>query len=478
MSKIKNITVVDGSTSQRVTVPAAISQIYYNDKNNLNIETTVDDIDSNGKGGKINIESASDIQLKPGDDIIFYSHHRGEGKQNEVSVKVTDGNDNPVKLQLNASEAVLTTKDKIGTDANVFDLTVNSTTNTRGYLKVRAQAIDLRSESHGGIALQPKGNDGEGHMNKIKFEHGGGDGLEFGTFNTEKTSIFTDEYRFNKDGIWKMATREKEESDKKEIEDPTTHYKYKKQVDDFYDKIDENDEQCTTNDIIKTASAFNGGKDRHTKITSKGNLEIATTNIYYFEEIAEIGPGHENDTLYTDDIVSAMTPIFDHTKEYTLQDLKNHTYTGITVNDVINTVGMVYNLESKNYIFKLREAPSINIESDNNITFKAADKINFKGQLDFGSSFNFGETDEGINYIYKYTAKGNEKNCGIIKVVAVNNHATNSFTTKKITNTGDTYNELDVTIPAGTSQTIASCNIYDIIKLVNYMKYTKTGPWV
>jgi hypothetical protein len=51
-------------------------------------------------------------------------------------------------------------------------------------------------------------------MNKIKFEHGGGDGLEFGTFNTEKTSIFTKEYRFNKDGLWKMATRETEPSGK------------------------------------------------------------------------------------------------------------------------------------------------------------------------------------------------------------------------------------------------------------------------
>jgi hypothetical protein len=44
-------------------------------------------------------------------------------------------------------------------------------------------------------------------MNKIKFEHGGGDGLEFGTFNTEKSSLYTDEYRFKRDGIWKMATR-------------------------------------------------------------------------------------------------------------------------------------------------------------------------------------------------------------------------------------------------------------------------------
>ena len=118
-----------------------------------------------------------------------------------------------------------------------MNVTVNSAKNTRGYLKVRAQAIDLRSESHGGIALQPKGFDNDDHMNKIKFEHGGGDGLEFGTFNTEKTSIFTDEYRFNREGIWKMATRQTEVSDKADASDATTAYKYVKQADDFYDII-------------------------------------------------------------------------------------------------------------------------------------------------------------------------------------------------------------------------------------------------
>jgi hypothetical protein len=34
-----------------------------------------------------------------------------------------------------------------------MNITVNSAKNTRGYLKVRAQAIDLRCEDHGGIAL-------------------------------------------------------------------------------------------------------------------------------------------------------------------------------------------------------------------------------------------------------------------------------------------------------------------------------------
>ena len=188
-----------------------------------------------------------DIALKPGDDIQFCSHHRAPKKRDKVVVKMIDNSDNPVKMQMVAGEmefAVGTannpktatfkkdkntgadTEDKLfkNTDAKVMDFkiltgnvldegTVNER-DERAYLKVRAQAIDLRCEKHGGIALQPKGYDSDGNMNKIKFEHGGGDGLEFGTFNTEKTSIYTNEYRFKKDGIWKMATRETEPSGK------------------------------------------------------------------------------------------------------------------------------------------------------------------------------------------------------------------------------------------------------------------------
>jgi len=58
-------------------------------------------------------------------------------------------------------------------------------------------------------------------MNKIKFEHGGGDGLEFGTFNTEKSSLYTDEYRFKRDGIWKMATRQTVDNSKAVYDDNT-----------------------------------------------------------------------------------------------------------------------------------------------------------------------------------------------------------------------------------------------------------------
>jgi len=181
-----------------------------------------------------------DVQIKPGDDITFESHHRALDKRDEITIKTSNGQDGaakaPVKLQVIAADMTLSSKGKTGDDSNVMNVNV-TTGNGKGYLKVRAQAIDLRCEEHGGIALQPKGEDSDGNMNKIKFEHGGGDGLEFGTFNTEKTSIFTDEYRFNREGVWKMATRQTEVSDKADANDATTAYKYVKQADDFYDVI-------------------------------------------------------------------------------------------------------------------------------------------------------------------------------------------------------------------------------------------------
>jgi len=116
------------------------SYLYMNDKGNLCLETTAENTPS-GKKGKVNIESNDDIQIKPGDDIMLYGDHRGEGKTDEVSIKVMDGTGNsdvPAKLQVNMSEITLTTKDKTGNDANVLDINVNRAKNTKGYLKVRA----------------------------------------------------------------------------------------------------------------------------------------------------------------------------------------------------------------------------------------------------------------------------------------------------------------------------------------------------
>lgn len=244
--------------------------LYMNDKGNLCLETTAENTPA-GKKGKLNIESNDDIQLKPGDDIMLYGDHRGEGKTDEVSIKVMDGtgsDDVPAKLQVNCSEITLTTKDKTGDDAAVMDINVNAAKNTKGYLKVRAQAIDLRSESHGGISLQPKGVDGDGYENKIKFEHGGGDGLEFGTFNTLHTSLFTNDYRFKKDGVIRLSQRYTTISDKADQNDATTLNKFQKNnaannaaissdtgktfnaADDFYDFVETSDPTCTWEDIV------------------------------------------------------------------------------------------------------------------------------------------------------------------------------------------------------------------------------------
>lgn len=389
-----------------------------------------------------------DVQIKPGDDITLESHHRALDKRDEITIKTSNGQDGaskaPVKLQVIAADMTLSSKGKTE-DSNVMNVNV-TTGSGKGYLKVRAQAIDLRCEEHGGIALQPKGKDSQNHMNKIKFEHGGGDGLEFGTFNTEKTSIFTDEYRFNREGVWKMATRQTQASDKADVTDDTTALKYVKQADDFYDIIAQDDEQCRTKDIIKTAYVMNGGKDRHAKITNKGAIEIATNPTYTIAiEEAPVEPA----TATAVNTISAKIAALD---SVAAGDVFNEgDFTALPVAATVYTNGTQY------FSFTEVAAPSIKIESGS--------ELKLGGILDFGSSFNFGETDNGVEFQYKLTKKNAEKDCGIVKVVGVNNHATNNLTVE------------GVTIAPGQTATIAQCSMLDIIKLVNYMKTNNQGPW-
>ena len=257
-------------------------------------------------------------------------------------------------------------------------------------------------------------------MNKIKFEHGGGDGLEFGTFNTEKTSIFTDEYRFNREGIWKMATREKEASGKTILDErenglqgltATGAYKYVKQSDDFYDIINPSDEQCTTKDIIKTAYTFNGAKDRHAKITNKGAIEIATNPTYSISIASESAEAVNINTISAK--IAAMGTIEG----------------GEIFNDgdfeVLPTASVVYTNGAQFFTFSEYAAPNIKIESGG--------ELKLGGILDFGSSFNFGETDNGVEFQYKLTKKNATKDCGVLKVIGVNNHATNNLTVEGVT---------------------------------------------
>lgn len=447
-----------------------------------------------------------DIALKPGDDVQFCSHHREPKKRDKIVVKNIDGSDNPVKLQVVAGELDLavgtennpktatrkknrTTGEDISGEAlfktddakvldvriltgNILDKDTNDEREERGYLKVRAQAIDLRCEKHGGIALQPKGYDSNGNMDKIKFEHGGGDGLEFGTFNTEKSSLYTDEYRFKRDGIWKMATRQITPNNKTVYDDntpvgktSTAANKYVKQADDFYDVIDVNDEQCTTKDIIKTAYAMNGGKDRHTKITKKGAIEIATNVTWTIHITTDNGSAVNVNTI--SDEIAALDSV---TEGMVLNEgdfeVSGDAYTPSTTD--------VYTNGTQYFEFVEVPAPAIKIESGG--------ELKLGGVLDFGSSFNFGETDGGIEVQHKYTKKGNLKNCDNIKVIAVNNSSSEySFNTLK--NEQNVYDgsfrvkEQKQNVSAGESLQIAGASIYNIIKAASIVNGSITNKY-
>lgn len=451
---------------ERMTVDGAshevgLRNIYINEKGNFNIETSSNL--GNTKKGKINIEGMDDVQIKPGDDIIFYSHHRPAGKNDEVSLKVHNGDDVPVKLQINAANLTITTKDKDLTatypddtnkteptsssaESEIFDVNINTGNkegNKKGYLKVRARAIDLRCEEHGGVALQPNGYDSEGKENKIKFEHGGGDGLEFGTFNTQKSSLYTDEYRFNKYGVVKAATRKTEVSDKYENGNETTHYKYQKQADDFYDVIDETDEQATWNSIIKTGNAFNDGKNRHAKITSSGNLEIETCKTYQWE-----ASGGDAEATWEDSNTSDVTKIYnegDFTKG--LPDPTLH-YSITTINNGVDSVGV--------YRLKTIDSPNINLESGGKMKLDSAKDITITTGT--GNTDYLNINTPQIKFEYKLSKKGNIQGADpTISYVETNNYGDGS----SLGWTGDQTKD---------SSTSISCKLSDIIKLVNYAK--------
>lgn len=485
----------EGGSSTPVDTSGVISvsnkgNVTLGSQKNVNIEPAWNNNNASYSG------NWGDIALKPGDDIQFASHHREAKKRDKIVVKNIDGSDNPVKLQMVAGEIELAVgtsnnpktatrkKDKTtGEDmsnsplfkvddakvmdvkiltGNVLDAGQTTERDERGYLKVRAQAIDLRCEKHGGIALQPKGYDSSGNMNKIKFEHGGGDGLEFGTFNSQKTSIFTDEYRFNKDGIWKMSTRQTEPSGKDIIDEGTIpvgkqatgSVKYVKQADDFYDIIDVTDPQCTTKDIIKTSYALNGKLGVHTKITNSGKLEIGTSDQYMitlsgdpeeFGEWTSITPINQN-VLDKYLSLGELKEVYNISQEFeeSLKAAQDNVVFGVTID------GEYYRLSKI-------ASPDISIDSGG--------KLKLGGVLDFGSTFNFGETDNGIEVQYKLTKKNATKDCGILKVVGVNNHSSENLVIE------------GTTIAPGETQTIAQCSILDVVKLVNYMKTNNEGPW-
>ena len=454
---------------------------------NVNIEPKWDENVSGYTG------NYGDVAIKPGDDIQFCSHHREPKKRDKVVVKNIDDSDNPVKMQLVAGEIELAVgsksnpkaatrkKDKTSgedlpnsplfkaDDAKVLDVKVltgnvleEGTANERderGYLKVRAQAIDLRCEKHGGIALQPKGYDSDGHMNKIKFEHGGGDGLEFGTFNTQKTSIFTDEYRFKKDGVWKMSVRETEASGKNIVDEregglqglpATGALKYKKNnvanntaksnadlktyeaADDFYDFIDTEDAQTTTKDIINTSAALNNDYIE-TSLSTKKNVKISARSTYKI--IAYEGTASGNELTFT---------ITDKNKSYFKDELKLILSGSTKLSDLIDTK-LPFLIDGDNGIYRLSGdiTPKVSLEAEEEVDLEAKYgdvvltsgdtnkieapeiRLNAMKEDKSGGAVNFGVTQDVIFLTNKLTKSLNVESTTIptsIKMMLQNNY--------------------------------------------------------
>lgn len=532
--------VVDSSGTISVSTKGNVT---LSSNKNVNIEPIWDKGVQNYQG------KYGDIALKSGDDIQFCSHHREPKKRDKVVIKNIDGSDNPVKMQMVAGEIELAvgtknnpktaTKKKDKTtgndisgstlfkvdDAKVLDVKVltgnvldegtEDERDERGYLKVRAQAIDLRCEKHGGIALQPKGYDGEGNMNKIKFEHGGGDGLEFGTFNTEKSSLYTDEYRFKKDGIWKMATRETTPSGKTVYDDNTPNgktstasLKYTKQADDFYDIIDIEDEQCTTKDIIKTSHALNNGKNRHTKYEEKTTTGGELKKTLEIETVVTISYQPTSETTTSD--ITIPESVSDVSKVYTISDFKDAIKTVVLNNvaqkygvagdsDVTLSAGDIVTINGSNYTIVENFSPSIDITSGANLSIKAkGGELSLGGNtVEFGSDIiDLGEMEDGLYAQYKLTKKNNSKPCDILKIKVINNQTTPlTFDADSANFAVDAFypgmdeNHPSVTIPGKIAEpatdieanqhivTVAQCKLYDIIKFVAWAKKNEFGPW-
>ena len=242
--KVKKVSVENKGTSTVAEITFTSS-----DKDSADNEGSVS---MNAKGNlaveslkkHVNIEAAQGIQIKPTTNVIFDSSRR---------TKAGNGNEVHMEFKYDDYEA-----------ANAG--TYSGDDEPYAELKVEARNIDLRCYNHGGISLQPCGTDGNDFENKIKFESDrkvsanatanpstdyageGGKGVEFGTFNNEHSSLFTKDYRFNKDGIVYAVTRQTPVTQDGKTDYPT-------QEDDFKDVIN-TDLGAKWEYIVKAAQVF------------------------------------------------------------------------------------------------------------------------------------------------------------------------------------------------------------------------------
>ena len=288
-------------------VEAEIKHSYLNASGNLEISNK--DVPGAADDSKVNVVSNDSIQLKPGDGCniqLDCEQNIQKGDPIEFEVRACNGgydkSERTVGMKINAAEILIDNQKAHTTQVDnedVFDIDkirINFRTdkwktgsgaaeaptrvNHKGPadVKFRAKSFDIRchgTEPGGGIALQSSGTDTDHYENKIKFESSrttdiattkdkpvsgdtktsaqytteGGMGLEFGTFNNEHTSLFTSDYRFNKDGKVFAVTRETP------VEEASGKIDYPTQSDDFKDVINP-DLGVSWETIVKTAKVF------------------------------------------------------------------------------------------------------------------------------------------------------------------------------------------------------------------------------
>lgn len=238
--------------------------ISLNTKGNLSLESL---------NKHLNLESALSVQIKPASGKIIVDS--GKKLKNEVfdseeiafreGMSASDIADaNVMRIEFNFDD-ISDYNDLTGATKPTFkDGQHSKKEGSDGFwskTNLAGRAFDIRCHNHGGIALQTAGQDSSGLENKIKFEssrakaitetanfpadymYEGGKGMEFGTFNNLHSSLFTGDYRFNKDGMVYAVTRQTPVMDGDKFDYPT-------QADDFKDVVNQS-LGVTWEDIVK-----------------------------------------------------------------------------------------------------------------------------------------------------------------------------------------------------------------------------------
>lgn len=218
---------------------------------NYNASKSTGNLEIESFNGHVNLESSKGIQIKPTTKVILDSTRR-----------IVDGKGNEVHLEAKFDDYDRSNEGNYDGDDEEW-----------AEFKIHSRKLDLRCHGHGGIALQIAGHDKNGHENKIKFESDritpiteqgdyngeGGKGLEFGTFNNEHSSLFTGDYRFNKNGAVYAVVRDTPVYDGGKTDYPTNN------DDDFKDIINESTPSATWNSIVTVANKYRNLKDYTTE---------------------------------------------------------------------------------------------------------------------------------------------------------------------------------------------------------------------